>query len=36
LKKREYRGLEAKVGETEVKAAVLGMVGIASDYGEKL
>jgi diphthamide synthase subunit DPH2 len=34
LKKREYRGLEAKVGETEVKAAVLGMVGIASDYGE--
>jgi diphthamide biosynthesis protein 2 len=36
LKKREYKGLEAKVGETEVKAAVLGMVGIASDYGEKL
>ena len=36
LKKREYRGLEANVGETEVKAAVLGMVGIASNYGEKL
>jgi diphthamide synthase subunit DPH2 len=32
LKRREYRGLEAKVGETEVKAAVLGMAGIASEY----
>lgn len=36
LKSREYKGLEANVGQTEVKAAVLGMVGIASDYGEKL
>ncbi|KAL3806927.1 hypothetical protein ACHAXA_006642 [Cyclostephanos tholiformis] len=36
LKKREYRGLEAKVGETVVKAAVLGMAGIASDYGENV
>ena len=34
LKKREYQGLEANVGETEVKAAVLGQVGIASNYGE--
>ena len=34
LKQREYRGLEANVGETEAKAAVLGMVGIASNYGE--
>ncbi len=36
LNKREYRGLEAKVGETKVQAAVLGKVGIASDYGENL
>lgn len=36
LKKREYRGLEANVGETEVRAAVQGMVGIASDYGQEL
>ncbi|KAL9186300.1 hypothetical protein ACHAXT_005538 [Thalassiosira profunda] len=36
LKQREYRGLEANVGETEVKAAVKGQVGIASNYGEKL
>ncbi|KAL7498440.1 hypothetical protein ACHAWT_008852 [Skeletonema menzelii] len=34
LKKREYQGLEANVGQTEAKAAVLGQVGIASDYGE--
>mmetsp|Transcript_30642 Transcript_30642/g.63449 ORF Transcript_30642/g.63449 Transcript_30642/m.63449 type:complete len:766 (-) Transcript_30642:199-2496(-) len=34
LKNREYRGLEANVGQTEVKAAILGKVGIASDYGE--
>lgn len=36
LSKREYRGLEANVGETKVQAAVLGKVGIASDYGEKI
>jgi diphthamide biosynthesis protein 2 len=36
LRKREYRGLEANVGETKVQAAVLGKVGIASDYGEKI
>ncbi|KAL7530478.1 hypothetical protein ACHAXR_003515, partial [Thalassiosira sp. AJA248-18] len=30
LKKREYRGLEANVGGTEAKAAVMGQVGIAS------
>jgi len=36
LKQREYTGLKANVGETEVKAAVLGQVGIASNYGEKL
>lgn len=34
LKKREYRGLEANVGQTEVKAAVRGQVGIASKYRE--
>ncbi len=34
LKKRNYRGLEAKVGETAIKVAVLGKVGIASDYSE--
>jgi diphthamide biosynthesis protein 2 len=34
LKKREYQGLEANVGQTQAKAAVLGQVGIASDYGE--
>lgn len=32
LRQREYQGLESKVGQTEVKAAVLGMRGIASDY----
>lgn len=32
--KREYKGLEANVGQNEVKAAVKGMTGIASDYGE--
>mmetsp|Transcript_17283 Transcript_17283/g.37851 ORF Transcript_17283/g.37851 Transcript_17283/m.37851 type:complete len:375 (-) Transcript_17283:130-1254(-) len=32
LKQREYQGLESKVGQTEAKAAVLGMRGIASDY----
>lgn len=31
---REYKGLEAAVGATEVKAAVQGQTGIASDYGE--
>jgi diphthamide biosynthesis protein 2 len=34
LKKREYQGLEANVGLTEAKAAVIGKAGIASDYGE--
>jgi len=32
LKNREYQGLEANVGMTEVKAAVEGLDGIASDY----
>lgn len=32
LRQREYQGLESMVGQTEVKAAVLGMRGIASDY----
>ena len=36
LKQREYQGLEADVGGTEAKAAVLGQVGIASNYGEEL
>ena len=31
---REYKGLEAAVGATEVRAAVQGQTGIASDYGE--
>ena len=33
-KKREYKGLEAKIGQTEVKAATEGQCGIASDYGK--
>eukprot|EP00551_Chaetoceros_affinis_P004640 CAMPEP_0203679988 /NCGR_PEP_ID=MMETSP0090-20130426/37724_1 /ASSEMBLY_ACC=CAM_ASM_001088 /TAXON_ID=426623 /ORGANISM="Chaetoceros affinis, Strain CCMP159" /LENGTH=588 /DNA_ID=CAMNT_0050547859 /DNA_START=120 /DNA_END=1886 /DNA_ORIENTATION=- len=33
-KKREYKGLEAKIGQTEVKAAIEGQTGIASDYGK--
>lgn len=32
LRQREYQGLESKVGQTEVKVAVQGMRGIASDY----
>ena len=32
LRQREYQGLESMMGQTEVKAAVLGMRGIASDY----
>jgi diphthamide biosynthesis protein 2 len=32
LKQREYQGLESKVGETEAKAAVQGLKGIASNY----
>jgi len=34
LKQREYQGLESKMGQTEAKAAVLGMRGIASDYNK--
>lgn len=34
LRQREYQGLEANVGLTEARAAVLGMTGIASNYGE--
>lgn len=34
LKNREYRGLEAKIGQTEVRAAIEGQTGIASDYGK--
>ena len=33
LGKREFKGLEAMVGQTEVKAATEGQSGIASDYG---
>ena len=33
-KKREYKGLEAKIGQTEATAAVEGQTGIASDYGK--
>lgn len=32
LKQREYQGLTTLAGETEVKAAVVGQRGIASDY----
>jgi diphthamide biosynthesis protein 2 len=35
LKKREYQGLEANIGKTEVHAAVPGQSGIASDYGNR-
>ncbi len=34
LKSREYRGLEANIGKTEIKAATEGQCGIASDYGK--
>ena len=34
LKKREYQGLKAKIGESQVMPAVKGKTGIASDYGE--
>ena len=33
-KQREYKGLEANVGKDEVKAAIVGQTGIASDYGK--
>lgn len=33
LGKREFQGLEALIGQTEVKAATEGQSGIASDYG---
>jgi diphthamide biosynthesis protein 2 len=33
LKQREYQGLSTLAGQTEVKAAVVGQRGIASDYG---
>jgi len=35
LRQREYQGLETMVGQTEVKPAVLGMRGIASDYRDE-
>jgi diphthamide biosynthesis protein 2 len=35
LKKREYQGLEANIGKTQVHAAVPGQSGIASDYGNR-
>jgi diphthamide synthase subunit DPH2 len=34
-KQREYKGLEAHVGKNEVRAAVMGQTGIASNYGDK-
>lgn len=34
-KHREYKGLEAKVGETEVQNVIPGQTGIASDYGNR-
>ena len=36
LKKREYRGLETQIGETEVRAAIPGQQGIASKYNNDL
>lgn len=36
LKSREYKGLETNLGETEVHTAVLGQVGIASEYNNDL
>jgi diphthamide biosynthesis protein 2 len=33
LRQREYQGLQSKVGQTEVKAAIPGLNGIASNYG---
>ena len=32
LKQREYQGLESAIGQTEVKAAIPGQKGIASNY----
>ncbi|KAL3803130.1 hypothetical protein HJC23_003405 [Cyclotella cryptica] len=36
LRNREYKGLEANVGQTEAKAAIIGKAGIASNYGEEI
>jgi len=33
LKQRQYQGLQTQAGETEVRAAIVGQKGIASDYG---
>jgi len=33
-KQREYKGLESQIGNSEVKAAVKGQTGIASNYGK--
>jgi len=34
-KQREYKGLEAQIGQMEAKPATLGQTGIASDYGNR-
>ena len=35
LKNREYQGLQSKVGESQVRPAIKGIQGIASDYGDR-
>ena len=35
FKQREYQGLQTDTGKTEVKAAIPGQSGIASDYGDR-
>jgi len=35
LKQREYQGLVVQAGKTEVRAAVPGLQGIASNYGDR-
>jgi hypothetical protein len=35
LKQREYQGMQVLAGKTEVRPAVLGDHGIASDYGDR-
>lgn len=35
LKRREYKGLQVRVGDTEVRAAIPGQQGIPSNYGDR-
>lgn len=35
LNRREYKGLESNIGDSEVIPAIPGQIGIASDYGKR-